>query len=126
MRALFSSWSDIFNRIETTHVPRPEGGNVVSIPHALDKLKSAIQSVIKERNLAEEELRAIHDATETLEKEIGAALDKNTIRRRDAMMRLNRLQQEMAAAMAELEIPCVVPQLPQAAFQHQPEQEDTP
>jgi predicted enzyme involved in methoxymalonyl-ACP biosynthesis len=122
LKALFSSWRDIFAQIETTHVQRP-AGNVVRIPHALDKLKDAILSVINERNLAEQELETIHGAAETLEKELTAALDKNTIRRRDAMMRLNRLQQEMAAVMADLEIRCDVPVPPQAVFANGQEDE---
>lgn len=124
MRLAIASWKELLDGISRTHTTRPDvsPGNVVKIPNALDRLKDAILHVIRERNDAERELNGIHEAMQTLEMEVTAALEKNTIRRRDVMLRLNALQLEMASAMSELEIKCEVPVNPASLFK--PTQED--
>jgi Fic family protein len=119
MTLAVSSWRQLLDGISRTHTTRPPVGNVVDIPNVLDRLKDAIKHKLRERDNAEAELHGIHEAMDTLEKEITAALEKNTLRRRDVMIQLNKLQQEMAAQMAELEIRCDVPMSPQAIFKQE-------
>ena len=123
MKIAISSWRELLDGISRTHTTRPDVSNVKKITNLLDKLEDAILAKIREREEAEQELRGIHEAMDTLEKEVTAALEKNTLRRRDIMLQLNKLQLEMCDRVARCEIKTDVPVLVREQFpqQEQPE-----
>jgi hypothetical protein len=116
-QGMVAGWlGPILRRIETTHTPRPSGGNVVSIPQGLDKLRDAILHVQNEREQAIGERTAIDEASDAVQNELRAAYERNAVRQRDIATRLFHLQGEWSRASAALGMRCEVDHPPQAVF----------
>jgi hypothetical protein len=102
----------VLTRVETTHVSRPEGENIVEIPHGLEKLRKAIVSVQNDLVEAQAERGDYSQAWIDCQAEITAALAKNASRQKDARHRLRRLQEEWVRVTMDLGIKAeIVPAL---------------
>ncbi len=94
----------VLSRVETTHVSRPDGENIVEIPHGLEKLRKAIVAVQNDIVEAQAERGDYSQAWIDCQAEINAALAKNSSRQKDASHRLRRLQEEWVRVTLDLGI----------------------
>lgn len=98
-----SGWlKPMLERIEITHVPRPEGVNVVDIPNGLNKLRSAIVSVQKELSDALQQADDFAAAWQAAQMEYQAAVAQNTEWQRNTKARLYKLQSEWITISEQL------------------------
>lgn len=125
MRNMLARWSDILTRIETTHTPRPEGDNIVTLPNGLQNLHKAIEHLQRERRHAEEQRADILAAMDVAEREFAAAVDKNAVWIRDTDTRLYRLRKEVVIVVSALGIVADVPTPPGVVFQSQQQEDET-
>lgn len=106
-------------RIGTTHTPRPDNVNVVDIPGGLDKLRRAIEQVIKEGQQAREQRADYEHAWAAATKEYDAAMAKNEAWQRNLETRLYRLRSEWANVTHQLGIGVTLEPPPGVSFDHE-------
>lgn len=106
-------------RIGTTHTPRPDNGNIIDIPGGTEKLRTAIEKVLVERDHAKEQRSDYEHAWAAATKEYDAAMSKNEAWRRNIEVRLYRLQSEWASVTDRLGMVATVIPPEGVSFDHE-------
>lgn len=106
----------VLGGITQTHQPRPEGENVVDIPHGLEKLRRTIVSLQQALVAAQCERGDFVAAFGACHQEYMAAMEQNACKQRDIATRMVRLQSEWARVTEEmgLQVRLVPPPLDQS------------